>query len=86
MLASRPAGRLSASDVRLEFKTEGIPGSDPDRWRFHVVGGRETVVDVGTMRLWVINVRGGLPMLSSMLGGFQPLGTCSRHSSTASTS
>lgn len=42
MLASRPTGRISASDVHWESELEG---SDPDRRRFLEVGGRVTAVD-----------------------------------------
>jgi len=46
MFASRPAGRVSASDVHWESELEGFPGSDPDLRRFLEVGGRVTAVDV----------------------------------------
>lgn len=45
MLASRPAGRISASDVHWESESGGTPGSDPDRRRFLEVGGRVTMFE-----------------------------------------
>ena len=49
MFASRPAGRISASDVHWDSELDA--GSDPDRRRFLEVGGRVTAVDVGRTRL-----------------------------------
>jgi hypothetical protein len=51
MFASRPAGRISASDVHCESELEGLPGSDPDRRRFLDVGGRVTEVDEERVRV-----------------------------------
>ena len=60
MFASRPTGRISASDVHWESELEeGIPGSDPDRRRFLEVGGRVTVVDEERVRVYVAVDRGG---------------------------
>ena len=52
MFASRPAGRISASDVSGESELEGIPGSDPDRRRFLEVGGRVTALDEEKVHAW----------------------------------
>ena len=51
MLASRPAGRISASDAHCEPEPEGVPGSDPDRRRFLDVGGRVTVLEEERVRV-----------------------------------
>jgi len=60
VFASRPTGRISASDVHWESELEeGIAGSDPDRRRFLEVGGRVTVVDEERVRVYVGVVRGG---------------------------
>jgi len=58
MFASRPAGRISASDVHCESELEGFPGSDPDRRRFLEVGGRVTAVDVEKVNGWDVASRG----------------------------
>lgn len=59
MFASRPTGRISASDVHCESELEGISGSDSDRGRFLEVGGRVTVVDEERVRVYVGTARGG---------------------------
>ena len=58
MFASRPAGRISASDVHCVSELEGFPGSDPDRRRFLEVGGRVTAVDVEKVNAWAGAGRG----------------------------
>ena len=58
MFASRPAGRISASDVHWESELEDIPGSDPDRRRFLEVGGRVTALDVEKVSPWDVTARG----------------------------
>ena len=60
MLASRPAGRISASDDHWESELEGIPGSDPDRRRFLEVGGRVTALGVEKVNPWGVSGRGWL--------------------------
>ena len=57
MLAPRPMGHISASDVRWESELEG---SDPDRGCFLEVGGRVTAVgEEETVRVYVAVSRGG---------------------------
>lgn len=60
VFASRPAGRVSASDGHWGSEPGEVPESDPDRRRFLEVGGRVTAVDEERVNPWDVIARDGL--------------------------